>query len=731
MLLILDGCEHVIEAAATLAERTYVAAPLVQILATSREALRAEGENVYRLAPLESPPERAGLSALEALRYPAVELFVERVAAGAADFALSDADAPVVASICRNLDGVALAIELAAGRVGTYSVQDTARLLEDRLHLLWPGRRTAAPRHQTLAATLDWSYDLLGEPERIVLRRLSVFAGFFDLEAARVVASGDNLDAERVLDAVAGLAAKSLVSVDPSGPATRHRLLDATRAYAAGKLAVSGENAQVAARHAAHFQELLVRLDAAAPDPSREEALALYGDHIGNVCAALDWCFNNGNHDLGGALVTAAAPLFFRLSLLSEYRRWTERALAALQVTSRGTRNELELQAALGQCIMFTRGNTEEVRTAYESALKIAERIGCGEWQIELLGWLHFFCLRTGDHHGAFDYAERCHIAATRFGGRPAAVATARCYLGIACHWLGRYADANVHFVAALDAPSVLRRRGSRHPGFDYRTYAYIGLARTLWLRGRADQAAAAGSRATEEVVEFGQPLMQCMIFLFNAIVRLWRGDLADAEAAIDAGIAVAERHSMGPYLAAGRGMRGEIAVRRGMAKEGVAILTAALDELERDRYALMTTEFTLAIAEGLRAMGRFDDGLAVIESSIRRAERESDLLAMPEMFRIRGKLLACAPGVHPREAEISLTQALELAKSSGGLAWELRAATSLARLWSSQDRSREAELLLTSVHGKFTEGFGTVDLRAAERLLRRLRGTDAGAIRE
>ena len=179
---------------APLAARIFAAAPQVHILATSREALRVEGEHVYKLEPLAFPPDDPALTAAVAQTFPAIQVFMERAAAGGARLEFSDADALIVASICRKLDGVALAIELAAGRVGAYGLQQTAALLDQRLTLLWPGQRTAPPRQKTLQATLDWSYALLSELERAVLRRLAVFVGHFTMDAAlAVVTSGRSI----------------------------------------------------------------------------------------------------------------------------------------------------------------------------------------------------------------------------------------------------------------------------------------------------------------------------------------------------------------------------------------------------------------------------------------------------------------------------------------------------------------------------------------------------------
>src|SRR5271155_222761 len=194
ILLVLDNCEHVIGVAAALAERVVSEARQAHILATSREAFRVESEHVHLLYSLDCPPEDAGPTAVEALRYPAAQLFMERAAASGYGAALSDIDAPMVARSCRRLDGIALAIELAARRVGSLGIRGTAELLDNRFSLLWQGRRTALPRHETLNAMLDWSYSLLSEREKVVLCRLSVFVGDFTLQAAGSVASGTEAD---------------------------------------------------------------------------------------------------------------------------------------------------------------------------------------------------------------------------------------------------------------------------------------------------------------------------------------------------------------------------------------------------------------------------------------------------------------------------------------------------------------------------------------------------------
>jgi predicted ATPase/DNA-binding winged helix-turn-helix (wHTH) protein len=236
MLLVIDNCEHVVQAAAALVEAITMRAPGVHILATGRESLRVAGEWVRVLPPLPCPPDVANLSAAEAMSYPAVELFVERAAAVRDGFQLTDAEAPIVGEICRRLDGVALAIELAAAQVDVFGLAWLAAHLDDRLWMLNRGRRTAIPRHQTLSALLDWSYRLLSDQERTALQRVAVFPGDFTLSDAIAAAAGQGIGYFEVVDAVGGLVSKSLAIADISGPVARFRLPETTRAYASTKL---------------------------------------------------------------------------------------------------------------------------------------------------------------------------------------------------------------------------------------------------------------------------------------------------------------------------------------------------------------------------------------------------------------------------------------------------------------------------------------------------------------
>jgi predicted ATPase/DNA-binding winged helix-turn-helix (wHTH) protein len=277
MLIVLDNCEHVIETAAVLAQTVLGGAANVRILATSREPLRAMNESVFRLAPLEIPPPAAAMTAAEALGFSAVQLFVERAMASAHLFELSDADVPVVVDICRRLDGLPLAIELAATRMDVFGLRGLAARLDDCLGILTRGHRTAIPRHRTLRATLDWSYAILPRAEQVALCRLSVFAGSFDAAAARTVVTNDEAEMEDVVDLLTDLVSKSLLTVRIDDDQAVYQLLRTSRAYAVEKLQDSDECNEIRRRHSRYcrtpgFESASMPISASAADWLRQSA---------------------------------------------------------------------------------------------------------------------------------------------------------------------------------------------------------------------------------------------------------------------------------------------------------------------------------------------------------------------------------------------------------------------------------------------------------------------------
>jgi predicted ATPase/DNA-binding winged helix-turn-helix (wHTH) protein len=722
LLLILDTCEHLIEAIAALAASIMEAAPQVHILATSREAIRVEGEHVYRLDALACPPDGVGLTAAAVQEFPATQLFVERAVASGAHLSVSDLEAPIVADICRKLDGVALAIELAARRVDTYGLQQTAALLDQRLTLLWQGSRNAPPRHKTLHAALDWSYGLLSELERLVLRRLAVFVGHFTLDAALEVVTSATLDRSIVFGAVDSLVSKSTVATHPLGAMMRYRLLDTTRAYALDISIDAAEATDLAVRHATYYRRWLEQTGAEWATLSTGVERTPHFAALNNVRAALEWSFGeSGDLGIGIGLATAAAPVFLAMSLLTECHRWSERAILALDEKGRGGLQETHLQTALGVSLMFTRGGQEAARVALNRSLAIAEACGGSLEEARVLGPLNMFYIRTGNFKAALNHANRCSALA-RAVGDEVAIEMARSVLGTSLHLSGDLGSARVELEAALTpGPRVQLRTTTIHLGFEARYLAGAVLARTLWLQGYPDQAVERARQTVKDAAAMDHSLTLSIALIWAISVFLWTGDLESAEAHVDWVIARATSHSLAPYLAVGRGFQGALAVRRGDAIRGVETLQRSLRALHAAPYKLLSTPLAIWLAQGLMALGRFDEGISLIEETTQHVDANGDNVYMPELLRVKGSILIANPKHDRDDVEGYFLRSLELSRADGSHGWELLTATDLAALWAAQRRFGEARALLQPVFQQFTEGSDTADLKAAERLLKTL----------
>ncbi|WP_161495811.1 ATP-binding protein [Bradyrhizobium japonicum] len=713
-LLVLDSCEHVVGSVATFAERLFRDAPLVHILATTREGLRVEGENIYPLSPLDSPSDETTLTAAGALAAPAAQLFMDRAAAGGYRQELSDEEAPLVASICRQLDGMPLAIELTASRTSAYGIKGLAQLIGERLMLLWPGRR-GAPRHQTLLAMLDWSYDLLSEQEQTVLCILSIFVGEFSIEMAQAIAFELDRGEFLIEHCVTSLVEKSLISVSRTEEAWAYRLLDMTRAYAAIKLKQRGAENAVSRRHALYFAE---RLGGIQANMSRNRDLTAYSRHIGNIKAALDWSFSTlGDRTVGVALGAGAVPLFLGMSMLVECRRWSLRTIEALNDDDRGTKLELALQLSLAISSTYVHGNSKEVETALERGLFLADSLGDADAQLELLAGLNLYCARLADFRGSLAAAERYALLARKSGGLRETM-MAEWMLGASYHLVGNQSAAQQSyesgFARATDSPA------SEVHSFGYNHYvrALIGYSRTMWDRGFPDQAAHFGHKAIEFAGRQGHPVTLCIALLYATQVFLWRGDQQVAEELIERLIGYSARYSLTPYHAGGLGLRGELMFTKGETQPGIDALRGALSILRTERQYILSSSFSRALAEALATSGEAAEAANIIDATLADAMRGTGTFELPDILRARAAVLLAASPANWAAAEASLNDSLDCARRQSALGWELRSALALSRLWASQGRVDKARSILSEVYGRFTEGFGTADLIVAKNQL-------------
>src|SRR5216683_705443 len=484
LLLVIDNCEHVIEAAAGMAEVLLRTSPGVSLLATSREPLRIPGEYVYRVPSLDVPAEDPQ-DMEDVFRYGAVRLFVSRARAAEPRYVAEGRVAAATAAICRRLDGIPLAIELAATRIAAFGVDVVAARLDDRFRLLTGGRRTALPRHQTMRATLDWSYELLSESERVVLRRLGVFIGAFTLDAASAVAASVDIPASEVTDAVADLVGKSLLSTDVGGASLQYRLLETTRAYAREKLIESAELDRVAPRHAEYYRDLFQRAEVEFETQPTAEWLAAYRPHIDDVRLALDWAFSpSGDVGVGMALTAAAVPLWTHLSLLSECRARVGQAIASLgsQVPS-DSRRDLRLYLALGHAILHTRASgAPDINAAFTKALELAEIVDDTRYRLGAIFGLYAHRLTTGEYRVALSLAEKFGTVAAETADR-SEVPIGNRLIGQALHILGDQPGARRHLEPLVRSRFATARSQILYQ-YDQRVLLDCYYARVLWLQG-------------------------------------------------------------------------------------------------------------------------------------------------------------------------------------------------------------------------------------------------------
>ncbi|MBR0681878.1 hypothetical protein GXW74_15395 [Roseomonas eburnea] len=710
LLLVLDNCEHLVGAASRLAEEILATAPGLHLLATSREPLRAAGEWVHRLAPLDVPPQPLTTRAEELLRFSAVQLLVERVTACDAAFVLIEADMPLAAELCARLDGLPLAIELAAPRVAVLGLAAVLARLDERFRLLTNGRRNAAERHRTLGAMIEWSHDTLTPAEQVAYRRLSVLRGAFTLEAGCRLA-GEAAEEEGALAAIIGdLVEKSLLSVENRERERRYRMLESIRLHAAAKLAAAGEEARFRRRHADYFHGRALAYGRVTT-LSTEEWLVRHRGDAADLRAALDWAFSaEGDAHLATQLAAASAPFWFKLMLVPELRGWLERAIR-LARSAPGIEDAvvLRLHAALGHAIFHTQGPVPEVAEVLEEGLRLARRAGEEQAALRILWALFGHHSTRGDLAAAFDCVARIGAVADATSDPEARLLHDR-VSALAHHLAGDQARSLMHARRALARPAPGRpTQGESIFFYDHQTSTRSHYARALWVSGLADQAMAVVEEAIAEAAVIDQPFAFGYFLVFGACpVALWRGELEVAQALV------------GRVLDVASGITSGIWQRGGRLYEHVIALLQAPEAERALRLQRLVADFTLTPfqADSLGTVAPF----LLQRESVARATTEPPQWCTAEILRAEGeRLLRDAPR-DGAAAEALLRRSLGIARAQGALGWELRGAASLARLCRAQGRVAEAEDVLGDVLSRFREGFATRDLRRAATLLQALR---------
>ena len=625
-LIILDNSEHLVDACAEIAQLLLGTCPGLTILATSREPLGVGGEVTLRVPSLAAPAAAAGLDHEAALGYDAIRLFVDRARLIEPQFQLSPATLTGVVAVCRRLDGIPLALELAAARLSTLTVDQIATRLNDLFHLLVGGRRAALSRHQTLKATIDWSFQLLHEPDQILFRRLSIFVGGFTLEAAEDICSDARLEHSEVLDLLAHLVNKSLVVRETSEAASRYRMLDTIRAYAREQLTEAEELVELRRRHREWCLALVGRAEPKLIGRDQSAGLALLEIEHDNLRAVLDWCIADGDADAVLRLVGGLWRFWFVRGYASEGRRWIEHALSLEQ----GRAVSMRIKALNGGGrLAYVQGDHTASRAWLSEALRLAREQGDKPGMAASLLFLGELTKDQGDHISARPLLEESLSLARQLDDLWTSGA-ALLYLGEAARDRRDYGEARTLLEEALG----IARRMDYKQGIAVTLHFLAGVAIELGEYETARPLA-------EEALQLARELL-FMWVMAGSMVNLARiersqGKWEDALTLLDEALQIAQQSEARPQVARVLSGLADVLMEMGELDRATVLAKEALAVQEQvgDQRGIATSLEGLArLASGtgdadtaLRLFGSADQlreelGISVPSGDIRAHER-------------------------------------------------------------------------------------------------------------
>ncbi len=706
VLLLIDCCEHVIAGATHTVEAICRAADGVTVLATSREPLRGGDEWVYRLQPLKFPEAGRELSCEEALRFASVRLFSERAKANVSDFALDHENVQEICAICRALDGLPLAIELAAARVEIFGTKGLLSGIDQRLHLLTRGKRNALPRHQTLRSTIDWSYGTLSEMERIALRRISIFKGIFTLAQATAVIDAQSDTLSTVLPRLTELVDKSLLVASPDAGAGTFRMLDSTRAYGIEKLMENGEFDDIARSHAAFFCSLFTEPVSFRAPTDVLDPLATDRRVLDDVRSALDWSFGEtGSPGLGITLTWSCAALFYQYSHFDEFRGRVELALKFVHRAGTAEADaQYRLQLALAQADFLTQGLERGVAPkAFRTALTLAEKFDDKTREIQALYGTIVMTVMAGDYREAGEFTGRL-LKLTK--AMPAELPLYHRLEALVETQKGQLQSALTHARESLSLYG--KNTGTARPR-DLTRYAprptVMALeSRTLWLLGYADDAVQVAAQSVEEAMTLDHKLSLCCALASGACpVACWRGDISEVQRLLG----LLERLSSEMALINWQGQAQCYAYALpGHEPEAAPHFWERFNHLAPSSHEILAT-----------VNGRF-----LTPTAVDRAKSGKAGYSTAEIYRALGENLWASGTISCTKSEELFNTAIATARRQGALSWELRASTSLAKLKHQTGKIQEAEDLLCAAIDQMKQGHTTRDYRTAVSLLAKIR---------
>lgn len=698
-ILIFDNCEHLSEATAELADIVLRGTKTVRIVATSREALRLEPEVVVRLDGLACPPDGEVDTAMQVSEFAAVQLLIERTEAAHPGFQLTDELAKAAADICRRLDGIALAIQLAASRVPAFGMAGVAARLGDRFSLLSKGARTPLSRHRTLEAAFEWSLDLLSPAERTAFERLSIFSGGFTMDEAAELVASDEVTASEVVQIVADLVDKSLVTFR-DGPRPTYRMLETIRAFGADRLRASTHHEDAARRHALRSIRQCREFAALDPAEGNNMARAAAGDILDDLRSSFNWAIAGSQLELAQELVSASIPLMFHVGLTFELQTWIVQTLKDELTPKR----RVALLIGLGGALHLSRCDPDTQTEIYRDAYQLAEELGDIESLLQSLWGMHATNYAAHRHRDCVTVMDEFISVARREGLENEAL-VGECAKATALHDLGELAAARNHVIHVLEHYSHDAGVADAHRFlFNHRAVALGYLACIEWKLSRWDNAAKCLEQA---VIEAGNhaPSIFHVLGHHATVIALESGRLADAGEHLDALDEHSRHHPMWHVWV--QAFREILDVRSNPSQDRIDQLndTLAADD---PRSPGQQVWFCLQAAKAHLALDQFEEARTVVEKAVSDTYARNEFWLLPEILRIRAIIEA---NEDPRLALATLEEGAVMAVDIGAPAWFARIAETCLSI---VERNCELEIPAVIATGMTSEPFNI------ETLLRR-----------
>jgi predicted ATPase/DNA-binding winged helix-turn-helix (wHTH) protein len=712
MLIVLDNCEHVLPAAALFA-RSLGAGRQSRILATSRTPLGTPDEQIVWLSPLESPPAGTALTAETARRYPAMQLLTDR-ARSWTGYELTEEDSETLGEICRRLDGIPLAIELAAGKLGQHAPQQLLAMLQQHLAVLEQDDDAAPRRHQTLVATIDWSYQLLTKDEALIFQIISVFAGTFDAADAAAVAASVGLGPAVTAASLGSLVAKSLVAATADRQGLSYRLLDTTQRHALDRLKRHPLQITVFRTHAERMLELFERSEREWEWRETHEWIAAYQNRLPDLRRALTWAFDeDGDVELGIRLTIAAIPVLFEISAVPEARQTAEMALRHPATDTQ----RMKLASSRAWSMLYGLRREAQAEDAWRKAVDFARGCGNADYHLRSLLGYSFHLNGSGRVPEAMESLVAWRELASANPQSPSAVDGER-FFALVSGYMGRLKEARqILDRLALSAPYVGQR--SRMAGFQ--VDRYIGTRNYLsfisWLTGHPAYAAYVADEGLKAAGKLGHLVSQSNVLAMAALpVAFWNGNAETLNAytsQLRTNLEIEGTELWKPilrfYSAALPELRGGLA--------DIDAMRSVIRELIDSRFTIRIGLYLSILADALASRQRLDEADEALDMAFDYQKRQSEAWCLPELQRVQASIRR-RQGAISQAGEL-LETALAQARSLGALSFELRIATDLADHHLETEKAQAAVQTLEPVYNRFSEGFTTRNLLAASRVLR------------